>query len=713
MSQQVHIHTNNHPGKQNVSVGEHTLDYMSRLKISDDGKRVVCNEASEILSHCIAPKTLGTITNLAVGYVQSGKTMSFTMLTALAADNGYKVVIYLTGTKTNLQDQTANRLKKDLNIQAAHQPAYRIFEDFSDLRSIKMFLSHPDIVLLFPILKHYKHINALADVFLDSNIRAALSNNGVLIIDDEADQASLNTYAYANTKKEDWEEEDISQTYAAIIRLKRLLACHSYIQYTATPQSLLMIDTNDVLSPTYHTVLTPGDGYTGGKFFFVDNGGLYIRTIPPEEVETRDNYISDCPESLIFALRQFLLSVCYKVLYKQDEEFLSMMVHIDGLQASNTKYKDWVDYHLSAWYDLSRDSFAINLFMEEWRDSYNDLLKTAPEMPSLETLFSFMSLGLLYTQTHLVQSGAESTVDWDNAKGHILFGANMLNRGFTIEKLSMTFMPRTNSTVATADTIEQRCRFFGYKSNYTDVCRIYVSQKAREEFTEYVEHEEMLRAALQSCPNHTLKEYKATAKTMLMSGKLKPTRRNILSDKYVRSQLFGWKQFRTADFLAENLNVYNRMISSYKEHFVNSQQYGSPDRNHKYVDISVEDAIYWLSQFQYYDFELRMRKQATIQYLEYMKEQNPHYPVRVYQIAYASVRRRKLDDNDKPITLHMGYADNGSYPGDSAFRGNTVTIQLHHIRIDDRQCRLNIDGAETCNIAISYPDDVTVSYYSY
>ena len=77
----------------------------------------------------------------------------------------------------------------------------------------------------------------------------------------------------------------------------------------------------------------------------------------------------------------------------------------------------------------------------------------------------------LYFQVHLLQSNADNDVDWDDVttKGHILVGANMLNRGFTVEKLSTTFMPRTNLATATADTIEQRCRFFGYKMKYIDV----------------------------------------------------------------------------------------------------------------------------------------------------------------------------------------------------------------------------------------------------
>ena len=87
-----------------------------RHGLSDSAAVTFRNETCDILCHCNphnaihAPET----THLVVGYVQSGKTMSFTGLTALALDNGYRVVIYLAGTKNNLLDQTSKRLKKDL-----------------------------------------------------------------------------------------------------------------------------------------------------------------------------------------------------------------------------------------------------------------------------------------------------------------------------------------------------------------------------------------------------------------------------------------------------------------------------------------------------------------------------------------------------------------------------------------------------------------------
>lgn len=109
-------------------IRERTMAFMnSQTKLDEDGKLTIIEEAQDILSHCILPGNQENITNIAVGYVQSGKTLSFTTLTALAADNGWRIIIYLTGTKTNLKEQTSARLRSDLIID--DNDDYKIFAD--------------------------------------------------------------------------------------------------------------------------------------------------------------------------------------------------------------------------------------------------------------------------------------------------------------------------------------------------------------------------------------------------------------------------------------------------------------------------------------------------------------------------------------------------------------------------------------------------------
>jgi hypothetical protein len=312
-----------------IKVGDRTVDFMqSQTKLDDESKDILIEEAMKILSHCVAPGINRNITNIAVGYVQSGKTLSFTTLTALAADNGYRMIIYLTGTKNNLQNQTAERLQNDLKVDESD--TYIIVDTNENTVAIEDYIRNiletgPE-VLLFPILKHYQHINRLADVFSVPTLATMLKRYGVLIIDDEADQSSFNTYAKKNASKPDWEEDDFSKTYASILNLKMSLPSHSYIQYTATPQAAFLIDSNDILSPTYHTVLTPGKGYTGGKFFFKNKDLSLVSIIPDNEVyHHKDNPLKAVPESLTRALQEFFLSIAIVVFIQKRETFLSIL----------------------------------------------------------------------------------------------------------------------------------------------------------------------------------------------------------------------------------------------------------------------------------------------------------------------------------------------------------------------------------------------------
>ena len=255
--------------------------------MKDEGLANLRSETAHILSFCNKhddPKAK-SVTHLAFGYVQSGKTMSFTALTAMARDNGYRLIFYLAGIANNLYEQTYDRLRSDLFYRDSHH--YRMIkEDAQMAKNIQnaMLLSKKPIMLV-PILKHHGHINKLAKVCESEVFKNAMKGETVIIIDDEADQASLNNYGYQNSKTGEFK---MSSTYEAIMKLRLALPGHSYIQYTATPQAQILISIDDILSPKSHTVLSPGAAYTGGKLFFknepagIVNGSL-IRVIPEDE----------------------------------------------------------------------------------------------------------------------------------------------------------------------------------------------------------------------------------------------------------------------------------------------------------------------------------------------------------------------------------------------------------------------------------------------
>lgn len=707
-----------------IVVGENTLRFMdSQTKLDDESKSVLIDEAMEILSHCIEPGVEGSITNIAVGYVQSGKTLSFTTLTALAADNGYRVVIYLTGTKTNLEKQTSERLASDLDTDSSD--VYNLMADIDNNymldNNLKNFLSLTPEVILIPILKHYKHIQKLADTFNSPSLKTAIKGKGVIIIDDEADQSSFNTFAKKNAKNPDWVDDDFSKTYASILALKKSLPNHSYIQYTATPQAAFLIDNNDILSPTYHTVLTPGKGYTGGKFFFKNNDMQLVHLVDESEVyhHKRNPFITK-PRSFEDSLQQFIVSVAIVVYIQKREDFLSMMIHIDGRRDTNNLFAKWTKATIQDWVELltldEKDPGKKSAF-EGFRESYNEMIRCMSEPPAFEKVMEQMVNVLLHTKIHLVQSAGGSVGDdgisWKSAKANILIGADMLNRGFTVEKLSMTYMTRTTQGKSNADTIEQRCRFFGYKKSYADVCRIYLSKKSLVEYNDYVEHEETLRANLAQC--ETLAEFSKHSHAMLLAETLNPTRTNILSSQLVRNKLSGWKQMPSLDCIDANKATFTNFLSTISESaYTECENYdGNVIRNHRWANVDINAFIDFFKQVKYEDAPNITRKIVTIQYLYYLRDTLHVDHVRLYEMAYKAkasteLRTRGIKD-DKPNNLQAGRAANGSYPGDIKFFSDSdVCVQIHHIKID--QTLHLLKGKDLYNLCIYYPENLAMSF---
>lgn len=704
-----------------VTIGDRTYGFMqSQTKLGDGEKGLIIDEAAKILGRCISPGMRGNVTNIAVGYVQSGKTLSFTTLTALAADSGYRIIIYLTGTKNNLQSQTKERLEHDLGV--CENDDYELVDlmDGSEITStIRNTLKYTKAVLLIPILKHHLHIDTLSEALRAPDVGPILKQYGTLIIDDEADQSSFNTYAKKNAEKEEWGEEDFSKTYTSILKLKKSLPSHSYIQYTATPQAAFLIDNKDILSPQYHTVLTPGGGYTGGKYFFKDRGMDLLSIIPDYEVyHHRNNPLKEMPDTLVRALQEFFLSVVIVALIQKREPFLSMMIHVDGRRDTNSRFCKWVSNIKQNWIDAlvkADNDPGTQIIRNSFKPAYNSITKYMKSVPSFDKVIEELHIAMIKTKLHLVQSGGGTTADhrisWKSAPGHILVGADMLNRGFTIERLSMSYMPRTTSGKSNADTIEQRCRFFGYKMNYIDVCRVFLSQKSLYEYQAYVDHEEALRTSLRECESQSKLSADSRTKLLLLTEKLNPTRTNILSSRLIRNKLSGWKQMISMDYIEENKQQILGFCEVYAGQFMNEIDYGGNImRNHRSVLIPIDEFVRFFRDIAYADVPNIVRRNVTIQYLLYLRDNQKISHVRLYEMAYSAtsikdLRSHKVD----AINIQSGYASDDSYPGDKFFKvEETICFQLHHFRI--KQPLDPLDGKDVYNFCVYYPESLTASF---
>lgn len=692
------------------------------------------NSTIHILKHCNPHNATenNQTTHLVVGYVQSGKTMSFTALIKLAVDNKYKVVIVFTGATNILLGQTASRLKDDLicnntknykKIKFQVNPSYNDKED--DRPNIIKNLRAKGRLIVIPILKHYAEINTIASIFSDPDVKNALGKETLLIIDDEADQASLNTNGSVNTDN-DAEGKLRSSTYEAIVNLRNSLPGNSYVQYTATPQANILIDAMDVLSPKSHTLLKPGNGYDGGKLFFGKDkndyrfGDKLIEIIPEGDLVYDDPANTAPPQSMCDAVMQHIFSTYLMVEHFDRMPYLSMMIHADVTELWNAIIKKWVELKLKEWNDIlsvsDTKSRKYQWLMMKLLQAYQEVIKffDANDVPPFTEAVKHFQDIIGDTRVYLVigVSKESHNITWEENECNILVGANMLNRGFTINNLATTYMPRFPKT-PNADTIEQRCRFFGYKEDYIRCCRVFLPLRSKEAYEKYVESEEELRYVLS-----TTKSILDFGQSIMLDPRLKPTRRNVLPSKVVTDRLkesHEFQSFRTNSEILSNKSLVERFITShsgewkyFKSPLYNPDKYEIGRGNkHECIVVSASEAIAFLTEYissSYKDISYQSSTKRFIFYLSQIKE-TPVDKVMFVNIGLGFLKERTLGQDYKVTSrLLTGPTANGSYPGDKAIKSNDiVTIQLHHLWLE------NI-SKEAYGLQIFYPESLSTLY---
>lgn len=512
------------------------------LTVGDDS---VLREAQRILGRCLPPtEPAGAETGLVVGYVQSGKTMSFETVISLARDNGYGMVIVFAGTKTNLREQSEDRLKKDLGIDEGDNwyhfsnPTKSSIGQMDD--KLEAWQKRPAVkkAVLVTVLKQVDHLDNLAAVLK----KLALDKVPVLVIDDESDQAGLNNKA-AKIRAQRAAANARSSTYDRICVVRDQLPHHSYLQYTATPQANLLLAQTDLLNPSFAELVTPGSAYTGGLAFFTGDKPFIVE-IPAREVPGRTTVVNSAPKSLLSALRFYLLVCAQHAITKVrgKDRNRSMMVHPAMQTQSHKVYKGWMDKSIKTLTSYVEKQYAKLPAEVESRflPEYNSLKQTYPEIRPLPELIESM-LNDVFGEMNCVEVNgtpdAQKKVDWRATPYWILVGGAKLDRGYTVEGLTTTYMPRPLGNTPAADTLQQRARFFGYKRPYLGLCRVFLQTDVEDAFVDYVEHEEFVRDALVKNRGKPLRSWR---RDFILDSLLRPTRPDIIGIGARRISVKDW-----------------------------------------------------------------------------------------------------------------------------------------------------------------------------
>ncbi len=674
-------------------IGEETQALLDHLGLTDQESQTrIQKEAIQVIHRCVPPNSSsGSKTGLVTGYVQSGKTMSFTTVAALACDNGYRMVIVIAGTKTNLFKQSNDRLKKDLRLDIRSDRKWKYFENprgnkRQNIQSTLDTWNDSSVpkderqTALLTVMKQNHHLQHLKDLLRNMNLEGV----PILIIDDEADQAGLNNKV---------NQGEMSTIYRHMIELRQLLPHHSFLQYTATPQAPLLINIVDVLSPDFAEVLTPGAVYTGGKEFFLNNPKL-LESIPSEEIPTKDNEVIDAPESFLYAMMVFYLGVAAGYIRDKDRGNRSMMVHPSQKTAPHGEYFHWARQVNNQWKRiLSEDTTELNRIklLESFKKAYQDLVQTVTELPSFDELVNTLPRAINQTNIQEINAtgGKTPQVDWRNEYAHILVGGQAMDRGFTVEGLTVTYMPR-GAGVGNADTLQQRARFFGYKRSYLGYCRVFLEQDVKDAFVSYVEHEEDIREQLKIYGNKPLSEWK---RAFLMGKALKnATRKNVLDSPLMRG---GFSNDWYAPNYPHNsdedvINTNREVVDKFWSQFTHSgeKDFGKISvKKHSFAtDIPLQNTFEQLIiNFRTTHPSDSLRLTGLILQVGHYLKQNPDELCDIYLIDKGDLRKRTISKSIGKLNLFQGRDPStapGRYPGDRKIKADDkLTIQIHQLNL--------------------------------
>ena len=591
--------------------GEFTMQFLRSKSTDPNGPTLedltkspdsVLHEAQRILGRCLPPADPPEHeTGLVVGYVQSGKTLSFETVISLARDNGYGMVIVLSGTKNNLREQSEERLCKDLGIDEGDDAWYHRSNpstdgDAAQIESkLNAWRKQPEKkrAVLITVLKQWKQLEKLAELLAGLNIKLVPT----LVIDDEGDQASLDTKA-AKKRTGDASPDEFSTTYDRILLLRAALPHHSFLQYTATPQANLLLAQADILNPSFAELVTPGPSYTGGKQFFQGEKHL-TEVIPPAEVPSVNNVLTAPPRTLLSALRYFLLVAAHHAITRERgrDRNRSMMIHPSAWTQSHKQYKAWIDRALKPLMDSVEKQLPKNAaeVAKKFQREYDSLKKSFSTIKPLPELLVAMVEEVFGDLNPVEVNGtpdAEKKIKWKQTRYWILVGGAKLDRGYTVEGLCVTYMPRPLGGSPAADTLQQRARFFGYKRDYLGLCRVFLQQDVEDAFTDYVEHEEFVRSALESSRGKPLSEWR---RDFVLTAMLRPTRPSVVGlgarRVFVEKWIVPGVLQRDAPATENNRTLLTTLEKSWKKRFgqaINAAQLpqfsGKPSLPHYVID---------------------------------------------------------------------------------------------------------------------------------
>jgi hypothetical protein len=465
-------------------------------------------------------------TGLLYGRVQSGKTVAMITFCAAAIDNGFRVIVVLTSDFVKLVEQTADRfaaLDGPLIKSALQSDSWD-----DDREHVKKQIAKHGIV--FICAKNQQRLTSLVE-FLKT-IGAA--NYPSLVLDDEADQATLDTTVRARSSGQKNAPTQPSAIHRKTVQdeegqsIRQTLRHHVFVQVTATPYALLLQNIDNELRPTFSHLLEPGDGYTGGEAFFdvrhVENGEPPIVSIDEDESALIESSVDDVPPvGLQQALAFFLVAAGAQNIVDAASRATgqNFLCHTSQKTADHARVAGLIRGYLNRLSEDLEAGLASGETMMRLHWGYEELGRTMASSPPFEAILERIKKRLPRREVPIVNS-ANSPVDFGRQLNFIV-GGNILGRGLTIDNLLVTYYLR-RARVSQMDTVLQHARMFGYRQPLMPYTRVFLPDTLGARFHFIHKAEQNLRQQLGSNSGMS----RVAVETM---SQLRATRLNVLDTR--------------------------------------------------------------------------------------------------------------------------------------------------------------------------------------
>ncbi|MGH7641463.1 MAG: Z1 domain-containing protein [Candidatus Dormibacteria bacterium] len=491
----------------------------------------------------VTERTLGLLENplkhgpwdrrgMVVGHVQSGKTANYAGLICKAADAGYRLVVVIAGVHNRLRNQTQIRLDEGVvgrdsaRLLTNRQEQFvgvgrfdRTRRPFTFTNSVRDFnkttatgvgvpLQNLTEPALFVIKKNSNTLNNLLE-WLKDNARSGgvAIDVPMLVIDDEADNASINTKHGIG---------EVTKINGQIRDLLHMFDRRCYVGYTATPFANIFIDPDtdhemlgaDLFPKDFIISLDSPTNYFGPDRVFVNESEHFVRHIEDHEEylplkHTIDTEVWGLPESLQAAICAFVVARALRLLRGQVNQHSSMLVNASRFTQVQHQLRSEIHQFLEGLKASVRVNGAlapdralrdpeIGALKAVWEREY--AVNTDYSWPQVQRMLHEAAAPIAVVEINSKSAGALNYEDYEKTGLNVIaVGGFSLSRGLTLRGLMVTYFLRNSMMY---DTLMQMGRWFGYHDGYDDLCRVWLPEDAEGWYAHIAESIEELREEL-------------------------------------------------------------------------------------------------------------------------------------------------------------------------------------------------------------------------